>query len=355
MDSARRLSTRPLFVSNMKLAQLSKSENKVTQAKNTPRLAPSVCKEIKDSEITIIRKMETGSAGEIMLADYQHLDVVVKNNFNPKISTDLERKFMTLCASPYVVPLYAFAMPSQSLVMQYMKLGSLSHYLSDNRLSLSQLLVIMLDVALGLHDIHSKQVIHRDITPNNIFCYEHQGQVRAKIGDFGISIHCNKEESVDEVKNAGLGLFSDIRFHLDNYRSCSSDIYSFGMVLLSLLFDDKSFHKYVMKDATNFALFYLHSTKQLQSRIATAINLAVKQNSKFLCIIKLIKKCLLTNEKERPSAKEIANELNLLIKKNEIINMHPSSILSEYLQKKETPDEKPLVSDCPTKRILLKN
>ena len=51
------------------------------------------------------------------------------------------------------------------------------------------------DVAEGLSYIHSKQYIHRDMKPDNIFIVNNHGTRVAKLGDFGLSCKTNPEKA----------------------------------------------------------------------------------------------------------------------------------------------------------------
>ena len=42
---------------------------------------------------------------------------------------------------------------------------------------------IIIQICLGLKEIHKNKLIHRDLTPDNIFMYNN----KIKIGDFGVS------------------------------------------------------------------------------------------------------------------------------------------------------------------------
>ena len=48
---------------------------------------------------------------------------------------------------------------------------------------------IFLQVALGLKDIHIKQIVHRDIKHKNIFLSNKSMRPRVTIADFGLAIH----------------------------------------------------------------------------------------------------------------------------------------------------------------------
>ena len=75
--------------------------------------------------------------------------------------------------------------------MEYCNCGKLADFIENNKgkenINEDILLKIIYNICLGLNEIHSKNIIHRDLNPNNIFMNE---EYDIKIGDFGISKLC---------------------------------------------------------------------------------------------------------------------------------------------------------------------
>ena len=75
------------------------------------------------------------------------------------------------------------------LVMEYAPNGSLHTVLTEHQRTARQIAEdtiwrYMLQLLLGLHTIHTRRVVHRDIKPHNIFL---GADDTVKIGDFGVS------------------------------------------------------------------------------------------------------------------------------------------------------------------------
>jgi serine/threonine protein kinase len=70
------------------------------------------------------------------------------------------------------------------IVMEYLRGKSLSAYAADNggRISYSKALNVMLDIIAALEVVHASGMVHRDISPDNVFMMDN-GQV--KLIDFG--------------------------------------------------------------------------------------------------------------------------------------------------------------------------
>ncbi|CAO2838715.1 unnamed protein product [Amaranthus hypochondriacus] len=94
------------------------------------------------------------------------------------------------------------------------------------------------EVCNGLEHIHSKGVIHRDLTIQNIFV--DQNKV-VKIGDFGIARFCNKDGFVHLSENSGHGaltygvqeMLADTPFAVK-----ATDVYSLAVVAFNIFYGD---------------------------------------------------------------------------------------------------------------------
>ena len=61
---------------------------------------------------------------------------------------------------------------------------------------------IIIQICFGLKEIHNKKIIHRDLTPQNIFIDEtDETNYKIKIGDFGISTKKNTQQKKLVKKN----------------------------------------------------------------------------------------------------------------------------------------------------------
>ena len=86
----------------------------------------------------------------------------------------------------------------------------------------------IVDVAAGLHHIHSNGLVHLDIKPQNIFLTE-DGTL--KIGDLGMV----REEGNVEDGHEGDHVYMARELLDTNAKTPSADIFSFGTFLLLLL------------------------------------------------------------------------------------------------------------------------
>jgi formylglycine-generating enzyme required for sulfatase activity len=126
--------------------------------------------------------------------------------------------------------------------MEYVKGEPITRYCDGNRLSIEDRLSLFRQVCSGIQHAHSKGVIHRDLTPNNILVSVEDGSPTAKIIDFGLAKATDQRLTEKTLfteqgvvlgtpeymspEQAGVGqLDVDTR----------SDVYTLGVVLYQLL------------------------------------------------------------------------------------------------------------------------
>lgn len=94
-------------------------------------------------------------------------------------------------------------------------------------------------LAYGVQHAHQRGIVHRDVKPTNIIMAEIDGRPQPKLIDFGIAVGVDAEpvgEAGNAYERAGSGPYmSPEQFSHDNGIDTRADVYSMGMVLLSLL------------------------------------------------------------------------------------------------------------------------
>ncbi|KAL9089811.1 MAG: hypothetical protein Q9165_005605 [Trypethelium subeluteriae] len=89
-----------------------------------------------------------------------------------------------------------------ALAMEYADAGTLDNLIDSQEYSLTYEMKkkIVLDVALGLNDLHQSYFIHGDIKTDNVLLFtDAQGELRAKVADFGCAIHISRENKIVQL------------------------------------------------------------------------------------------------------------------------------------------------------------
>lgn len=218
-----------------------------------------------------------------------------------------EVEIMSRLRHPNITQLYGACLdPQLCLVMELMLGGSLETKINTNGpLIESVCCQIAQDVAIGLLYLHQRDIYHRDLKTANILM-DANGQ--AKLADFGLSkIHdnnvktagvmpFNKEWVAPEVLRAErIAALKGIT-HRKSVASAASDIYSFGLVLWSMLSGNKP-----LTNVNN-------DQEKYDQIIKGEINLAVNRSiSDF--VQALIFDCCATEFSDRPDIEEVIERL----------------------------------------------
>ncbi|CAI7807861.1 unnamed protein product, partial [Closterium sp. NIES-53] len=126
----------------------------------------------------------------------------------------------------------------QIVVYEFMDGGDLLRYLHADKdsctppLSLKQRLSVLVDMAQGLHYLHSFGIVHRDIKPANILLDRH---MTAKIADFGIARMGDESSTGDTTRIMGTPGYMDPAYSKSRKATAAADVYSYGVVMLELL------------------------------------------------------------------------------------------------------------------------
>ncbi|EOA23308.1 hypothetical protein CARUB_v10019082mg [Capsella rubella] len=133
-----------------------------------------------------------------------------------------------------------------ALIYEYMPNGDLKDHLSGKQggsvLEWTTRLRIAIDIALGLEYLHygcQPPMVHRDVKSTNILLDD---QFMAKIADFGLSRSFQLgDESQISTAVAGTPGYLDPEYYRTSRLAEMSDVYSFGIVLLELITNQRVF------------------------------------------------------------------------------------------------------------------
>uniref|UniRef100_A0A6B2LBK4 Protein kinase domain-containing protein n=1 Tax=Arcella intermedia TaxID=1963864 RepID=A0A6B2LBK4_9EUKA len=150
--------------------------------------------------------------------------------------------FHQLQTHPNIVKFYEAFMVKKGyeywIVMEYMDCNTLfdivthQHYLTTIWPTESQIARICCEILKGLHWIHTRNIIHKDIKSENIL-FNENGDI--KIADFGNSCRLDEDGKAEEQEAVGTCHWMAPEIILEKAHNTKADIWSFGIVLHEIL------------------------------------------------------------------------------------------------------------------------
>ena len=190
-------------------------------------------------------KIGKGGFGTVYKFQYNGKIYVLKQieleKLNEKEKNDYEKEaqFLSKFNNEYIAKYYdSFSKDNKfNIIMEYAGNKTLKSYIKDrgDKLIDSKTLNnIIKQICLGLKEIHELNIIHRDISPDNIFIDEKN--LKIKIGDFGISTISQYSYSpVGKYKYMAPEMQLEVEDEKKKVRyNKSVDIYALGCVLYEL-------------------------------------------------------------------------------------------------------------------------
>lgn len=276
-------------------------------------------KPYRKAEISFEKKEEIGHSGQnskvYKCYDNQlHADLAIKeikkSEFNGG-EDDFFNEAKTLYLSQHsnVVPIH-YACQDDSyiyLAMPYYRNGSMSEIISSRYLTVREIIEYSCHFLTGLHNIHSKGLIHFDVKPDNILISD-KGE--ALISDFGqakfMDCRGEAEQDIFYFKQMPPEYYS----RRDIYR-IQLDVYQVGVTLYRMCNGNQDFY-------SQFAKYFSDSRSDREGFQHAVVNEQFPNRRNYPCHIplrlrNLINKCLKSDISQRfASVSEICNALALI-------------------------------------------
>ncbi|KAF7848573.1 hypothetical protein BT93_L1831 [Corymbia citriodora subsp. variegata] len=211
------------------------------------------------------------------------------------------------------------------LVYEFVTNGTLSDHIHkcghESTLSWRARLRIAGETAGALSYLHSDasaQILHRDIKSTNILLDENY---TAKVADFGASrlVPLDRTQLTTLVQGT-LGYLDPEYFH-SSQLTVKSDVYSFGVVLAELLTGLRALSFERAESERNLSLYFASAIKA--ERLFEIIHLRVLNEGnpeEIKEVAMLASRCLRVKGEDRPTMKEVAMELEGLMR---VMDRHP--------------------------------
>lgn len=205
--------------------------------------------------------------------------------------------------SPYIIKAYGLERINERpiLILEDFGAQSLTKTLQAASLDLESILLIAIQAAEGIGDLHLAHIIHKDIKPGNIVINPETKKI--KIIDFGISTKLSRE--IQQIVNPDLleGTLAYISpeqtGRMNRAIDYRTDIYSLGVVLYEMVTGELP---YQSKDAMELIHSHIAKKPHPPHEVKPSVPAALS---------KIIMKCLMKDAEERyHSAFGLKNDLN---------------------------------------------
>jgi tRNA A-37 threonylcarbamoyl transferase component Bud32 len=212
------------------------------------------------SEIHTVKKLGAGAFGEVMLAEWNGVEVAVKMFRNPSKEAIDDYKHEALMMAkvshhPNVVNFIGASFPpdGMAMVLGLCAGGSLLSALEKKKLDAAKKTRILGEVASALSFLHSLGIVHRDIAARNVLL---DGHGVAKLADLGLSrlLEDKQGEQTTVQYNVGPVRWMAPEAIRDRKYSSASDAFSFG-VLMAEVWSDGSCSPPTQHDARRWRTF----------------------------------------------------------------------------------------------------
>lgn len=214
----------------------------------------------------LVRLLAQGGMGAVFEARNEQLGrrVAIKLlHASLACDPELNRRFLSearvvnLISHPSLVTIHEYGTHpggNAYIVMEFLEGQTLAQVLQARRgdsLPISQTVRIARQVASALVAVHDKEVVHRDLKPDNLMLVsdpEVSGGERVKVLDFGIAKVKQPAASAARMTRAGVAMGTPGYIAPEQVYGASSvdgraDVYSLGVILYEMLSGSRPFHR----------------------------------------------------------------------------------------------------------------
>ncbi|KAJ7001710.1 wall-associated receptor kinase 2-like [Populus alba x Populus x berolinensis] len=203
------------------------------------------------------------------------------------------------------------------LVYEFISNGTLFKHIHDKTSQLlaswSNRLRIASEIALALNYLHSladPPIIHGDVKSVNILLDNNH---TAKVADFGASVLISSDQTIIATKIQGTLGYLDPEYLMTGFLTARSDVFSFGVVLVELLTGEKQNSSSSSGEKRNLIQHFISALET--NNLFRILDLQAADEGEMdeiEAVAELAKGCLNSMGVNRPTMKEVSDELSKL-------------------------------------------
>ena len=239
---------------------------------------------------------------------------------------------------PLLLSLYGITLKPYSIITEFIQNKSVHYYINlsfkgheQDEWNLTNKMISIIGIAFGMRYLHSKKIAHRDLKPENILL---DSNFYPKICDFGLSKTMNSSKKLKSKAGTPAFCAPEVLSIKDDqqYDGEKADVYSYGMTIYSILYDEIPFSNYPNEYMIIKEVVDDKKRPNLDERFSKSMN-------------NLISRCWDDDPKNRPTFNIIINELlNTIIKENNDIDIVKINELLQFCNESKigftpTPDD----------------
>ncbi len=197
-----------------------------------------------------------------------------KKDLNQKEIERFKREFqeMNNLNSPYILDVYCYNDKNQEYIMDFMDISLSDYIISKNiQLAFQEKKNLGIQIIKAFRHIHSKQLLHRDISPKNILLKLYDDVPVVKVADFGLVRTHNS--SLTSVNTELKGYFNDPNLLVEGFQNYNilHETYALTRILYFVMSGKSNLNK-VKPSLKAFIDKGLHIDKDLRFKSVDELN-----------------------------------------------------------------------------------